>query len=60
MSLYPLNYDPDSSFENENVETIPDEEFEKTVKQRDKLISWPNNEKKKGPNINWKFQKKRS
>lgn len=59
MSLYPPSYDPDSSFENENVETIPDEEFEKTVKQREKLISWPNSENKKGPNINWKFQKKR-
>ena len=32
----------DSSIDNENVETIPDEEFEKQFqKQREKLISWP-------------------
>ena len=50
----------DSSINNENVETIPDEEFEKQFqKQREKLISWPNSKNQIGPNINWHFQKKR-
>ena len=50
----------DSSIDNENVETIPDEEFEKQFqKQREKLISWPNSKNQIGPNINWHFQKKR-
>ena len=50
----------DSSIDNENVETIPDEEFEKQFqKQREKLISWPNSKAQIGPNINWHFQKKR-
>ena len=49
----------DSSIDNENVETIPDEEFEKQFqKQREKLISWPNSKNQIGPNINWHFQKK--
>ena len=50
----------DSSIDNENVETIPDEEFEKQFqKQREKQISWPNSKNQIGPNINWHFQKKR-
>ena len=45
----------DKSFDEE---TIPDEEFNKTKKTRDKLPSCPSVEQK-GPNINLKIQHKR-
>ena len=52
----------DSSYDIDNVETVPDEDFEKGFKQRDKVDSWPNDRTvvtQVGPNINWQFQKKR-
>ena len=52
----------DSSYDIENDETVPDEDFEKGFKQRHKVDSWPNDKgvsSQVGPNINWQFQKKR-
>ena len=48
-------YDSDQSFDDE---TIPDEEFNKYKKSRDRLPSYPSLEQK-GPNINLKIAHKR-
>lgn len=48
-----------SNSEDDDYETVPDEEFLKTKKPREKLISWPNSQEQAGPNINLKYFKKR-
>ena len=63
-----LNTYESEKFKNENMddlsdksfdeETVPDEDFNKTNKKRDKLNSCPNVEQK-GPNINLKIEHKR-
>ena len=49
----------DSSYDVDNVETVPDEDFEKGFKQRSKVDNDRTVVTQAGPNINWQFQKKR-
>ena len=52
----------DSSYDIENDETFPDEDFAKGCKDSGKVDSWSNDKglsAQAGPNINWQFQKKR-
>ena len=53
-----FNNENDSNSNSDNDETIPDEEFIKSQKPREKLISWPNSKSQTGPNINLKYFKK--
>lgn len=56
--MYNDGYQSENDSSND-VDTIPDEEFNKKNKPRKKQCSWPSSQPTVGPNINLKFVKKR-